>query len=628
MFKSGGMQQHWRLLLTWGTIDAVIILSTYISTYLIYALVIPVNLSVSFGFVLAAIIITLTSLYLAKTYHRIWSRTSGHEITTIIGAVAAAAAVVLILNQIIVPHPSSAGVILLTNILLTGILISVRFRSRVINGLVWRWRAVWHQEFPKIEKTRVLVIGAGESGQALAWRLKHRLSGHHLQVVGFIDDDRAKQSLLVEGCPVLGTRHDIIRIASERRIDLIVLAIHNIKGPDFREILGYCEKTNARIKIVPDVLASIKSTASSALLRDVQPEDLIGRRVVARHQDVDLSPVMNKVVLITGAAGSIGAELSEQFLSYQPHHLLLLDNNESALHDLFIGMQTKMPALTITPLLVDITNLAALEGVFERYAPSVVFHAAAYKHVPMLELYPDEAVRVNVGGTRNLICLSKKHSVERFVLISTDKAVNSQSVMGASKRICELMIHAVSQERNHQTLFTAVRFGNVLGSRGSVVPIFERQIKLGGPVTVTHKDMTRYFMSISEAANLVIHAACMTEGDDIFVLRMGEVVRILDIAERMIRLQGLRPYTDIEILITGARPGEKITEELHDEREAPRPTVHPDIIKLSNWLDSFSADRLWLDIKALLAMRFDTNHSALAHFQSITSQDLTSIQME
>jgi len=269
-------------------------------------------------------------------------------------------------------------------------------------------------------------------------------------------------------------------------------------------------------------------------------------------------------------------------LRYKPRHLLILDNNESNLHDLHVGLLAQYPNLAITPVLVDVTRAADVQAIFERYQPQVVYHTAAYKHVPMMEKYPNEALRVNIGGTLHVARAAQTHKSERFVLISTDKAVRPSSVMGASKRVCELLVHALAQE-TQTTRFTAVRFGNVLGSRGSVVPTFNRQIDNGGPVTVTHPEMSRFFMSIAEAVNLVIHAAAMTQGDDMYVLRMGEEVRIVDIAERMIRLRGLRPYTDIPIEFIGIRAGEKLHEEVYDEHEAPQATIHPHILQVSDW---------------------------------------------
>jgi FlaA1/EpsC-like NDP-sugar epimerase len=461
----------------------------------------------------------------------------------------------------------------------------------------------------------VLIIGAGESGQDLALRLKHRLPGNRYHVVGFIDDDPEKQNMYVEGCRVLGTRSDIVRLSNFYNVDLIVVAIHNVSGPDFREILSYCELTRALIKVVPDLEALVTSRQTKALLRDVQVEDYIGRTVVSQHEDVDLSPVTGKVILVTGAAGSIGSELSRQIFHYHPKKVLVLDNNESGLHDLVTELKAAHPNAPVVPALIDITAPASLRAFFKEHKPQIVFHAAAYKHVPMLEFYPEQALRVNIHGTVNLAELSLNNGVERFVLISTDKAVCPSSVMGASKRVCELLLHALSHSHIGNTIFTSVRFGNVLGSRGSVVPTFNRQIDSGGPVTVTHEEMTRYFMSIPEAVNLIIHAASMTQGDDIFVLRMGEVVRIVELAERMIRMRGLRPYIDIGIEFTGMRPGEKMHEALFNDHEKPLETLHPHIVKIEDWGNGFDLS-LFLEGLGKLSHSFTSEH-ALSTLQNI-----------
>ena len=427
----------------------------------------------------------------------------------------------------------------------------------------------------------VLIIGAGESGQTLAWRMRHRFNTNEYKVIGFIDDDPQKLDLYVEDLPVLGDRFALPEIVKQKRIDLIVVAIHNIDGPSFRRLLAICEKTQARIKVAPNMLKLLGQISQVAPLRDVQPEDLIGRSSIKHHTGVNLSPMMNRRILITGAAGSIGSELCRQITRYEPELLILLDNNESNLHNLFVTFKTAYPDLKSVPVLADVTNRVSILSVFKTYRPQIVFHAAAYKHVPILEEFPEQALHVNIGGTINLVELAAEYHVERFVLISTDKAVKPSSVMGASKQTCETIIRAQAQIGIGQTRFTAVRFGNVLGSRGSVVPTFNQQIEHGGPITITHQEMTRYFMSIDEAANLVIHAACMTNGDEIFLLRMGEKVRILDLAERMIRLRGLRPYDDIPITFIGVRPGEKLHEELHTSGEEPGETEHPHIFKLN-----------------------------------------------
>lgn len=522
-----------------------------------------------------------------KVYHRIWERTSGHSIIILLDAVVIVTVPTILIVATANPRPLSIGIVLFGNLLAFICIAGVRYRSRLISGFAWRWHAWWSKKLPE-PQISTLIVGAGESGQALAWRMKHRSGDRFHKIIGFVDDDAAKRGLIVEGSPVLGACSEIPGLVASHHIELIAVAIHNITSTAFRDILLYCEQTDARIKIVPDILKQINSIENVTVLRDIEPEDLLGRGVISRHEAVDLSPVLEKSILVTGAAGSIGSELSRQIMSYQPKQVVLLDNNESGLHDLVLEVKDKHPELTIIPVLGDITICESMRAIFEKYRPEVVFHAAAYKHVPMLEYHPGEAIRVNIGGTKLLADLAHEYAIERFVLISTDKAVDPSSVMGASKRVCELLLHALSLQHGGSTLFTAVRFGNVLGSRGSVVPMFTTQIEHGGPVTVTHPEMTRYFMSIPEAVNLIIHAASMTNGNDIFILQMGAVIRIVELAERLIRLRGLRPHQDIQIQYTGIRPGEKMHEALYSGAEQPCPTAHPNIIKLNTWHDDFS----------------------------------------
>lgn len=567
-------------------LDILVVIIAYTIIIETFAAASNINYTASLAFVFVVAVVNVSALYALGVYQRLWSRTSGHEATLIIYAVILASLIITVVNIFYERHPLPFRIVILGNLISCAGFIVVRYRSRLAVSFNWRWRAAIWGRAPRTEPTtRVLIVGAGESGQALAWRMLHRFNyrnhGRH-DVVGFIDDDPEKQKMFVEGRRVLGTRNDIRRIAREFNVELIVIAIHHIKGTAFREILQACEQTNAMIKVVPDLEALVSDTSSPTLLRDVQAEDLLGRNPVDLPESMDLSPVMSKVILISGAAGSIGSELSRQIMEYKPTKAILLDNNESGLHDLNVELRSKFPDIDIVPALADITIHGSVKMLFSDHRPQIVFHAAAYKHVPMLEYYPGEAIRVNIGGTKNIASLAQEYGVERFVLISSDKAVNPSNIMGASKRSCELLINALSENPDHHTLFASVRFGNVLGSRGSVVPTFNQQIESGGPVTVTDENMTRYFMSIPEAVNLIIHAACLTHGNDIYVLQMGEEVPILELAERMIRLRGLRPYKDIEIKFTGVRPGEKLHEELFHGDEKPAETKHPHIMRVNN----------------------------------------------
>lgn len=595
--------------------DMVTVVAAYIIVYGIYQERIFHNPALNAWFIVLAAVMLVGSLYLFGAYRRIWERTSGHGIILLINATVVPSLLLLLFTLIINPRPLSIATVLFGNLIAFVGLVGVRYRSRLISGFAWRWRA-WLR---KADDTRehVLIVGAGEAGQFIALSLKHGSANRRFKVVGFVDDDPEKQGMFVEGSPVLGTCREIQQLTRRVEIDLIVVAIHNISGPAFRSILAQCERTNARIKVLPDVIGQFQATQHAGLLRDVRPEDLLGRGVISKHDNVDLTLIADKIILITGAAGSIGSELSRQILDYAPKQVILMDNNESGLHDLHMDILALKKSIDVQMCLGDITIEEQTQRIFEHYRPQIVFHAAAYKHVPLLESHPTEAVRINIHGTRIIAELALQYHVERFVLISTDKAVNPSSVMGTSKRICELLMHYLMCHKDCLTLFTSVRFGNVLGSRGSVVPTFTQQIERGGPVTVTHPEMTRYFMTIPEAVNLIIHAAALTCGDDIFILQMGEVVRIVDLAERLIRLRGLRPYTDIPIVFTGVRPGEKMHEELYSEHERPEPTPHPSIIKLHTWSDNFNCEQFAQQINTLITDGYRNNSDILAMMRAM-----------
>jgi FlaA1/EpsC-like NDP-sugar epimerase len=424
---------------------------------------------------------------------------------------------------------------------------------------------------------RTLIIGAGAAAERLLREVQRDRESDICPLV-IVDDDPSKQGMRLHGVPVLGGIERLAELAAKGRVELLVIAIPSATREQMRAIVESCMATGVDFKIVPSIRELLDGRARLGQLRNVQIEDLLGREAVDLGLDGPRSDLEGRVVLVTGGAGSIGSELARQIAGFNPARLIVLDQAESPLYFVHLDLAQAHPGLPLTPIVADVTDRGRMERVFARYRPDFVFHAAAYKHVPLMENNVVEAVRNNVLGTLCVAECAARFGAEKFVLISTDKAVHPSSVMGATKRVAEQVVLGWPALRRASTDFRAVRFGNVLGSDGSVIPLFKRQMAAGQPLTVTHPEVTRYFMTIPEAVQLVLQAAALPEAAGrISMLEMGEPVRIVDLAENLVRLSGLEPHTDVRIVFTGLRPGEKLHEELVSELEASVPTTVPKV---------------------------------------------------
>jgi len=529
---------------------------------------IPVQYLESF-FSLALIftVVRLACFYFFGLYNRLWRYASIGELITVIIAVSVGTAIILALSYFLIlpgvlPLPRSVYILSwLLNILLIG-------GSR----LVWRMYSDGHSYYGQQKGGKpVLIVGAGDSGLLVAKELKrHYNSG--VNIVGFVDDDPIKQNLTALGIPILGNRSVIKNLVERYAVQEIILAIPSAEGKVVREIVEICQGTKAKLKILPGVYDLIEGNVTINQIREVQFEDLLGRDPFKVDLEGISQYLHEQVVLVTGAGGSIGSELCRQIVNFSPAKLLLLDNCENNIYDIELELRKINPNIELYPLVKDVRDRKAMEKVFKLHKPQVVFHSAAHKHVPLMETNPEEAIKNNVMGTYNVAYAADFFGANKFVFISTDKAVNPTSVMGASKRVAEMFIQLM--DSTSKTNFVAVRFGNVLGSRGSVIPLFKKQIAEGGPITLTHEEMVRYFMTIPEAVQLVIQAGAIAKGGEIFVLDMGEPVKIMDLARTLIKLSGFEPNIDIEIVVTGMRPGEKLYEELLTLEEGVNATAH------------------------------------------------------
>ncbi len=467
----------------------------------------------------------------------------------------------------------------------------------VLGGARFAVRAYTERARTDGAQRNTLVVGAGEAGSAIVRELKQN-PGLNYNPVGFVDDDLSKKGVKIHGVKVLGSTDALPELVKEHRASCVMIAIPQVKGRLVERIIAKCRECKVDFKILPPIGELINKPPSISQVRQLRVEDLLEREPVTLDMDQIRGRIEDKVLLVTGAGGSIGSELVRQAAALNPRQLVLLDRSENDLFKLGHELSRKFPHLDYVPVVGDIQDVTLLRDVFATHRPQSVFHAAAYKHVPMMERNCFQAITNNIFGTYNVALLSRQYRVEDFVLISSDKAVNPTNIMGVTKRVAELIMQGLQE--NGTTRFMAVRFGNVLGSNGSALPLFEQQIAAGGPVTVTHPDARRYFMTIPEAVQLVLQASSMGKGGEIFVLDMGEPVRILDLVRNLIRLSGFEPDRDIKIDFVGLRPGEKMFEELKLEGEDVKPTAHEKIRLLTGSRTTFEQISSWLDELSVL----------------------------
>lgn len=514
--------------------------------------------------------------YFFGIYLRLWRYASIRELLLILSAVTTASVIIsgimlgLFLSNVFPGFPRS--------VLIIDWLLSIMFAG----GLRFIFRLM--AENPSLaakgnlirsrRNKLVLVIGAGDAG-AMVVRELQKNPQLSMKPIGFLDDDPAKKDSKIHGVPVLASLEQIGYILELQNVDEVIIAIPSAAGKIVRKVTEVCRRKGVAFRTMPGLYELLGGDVSVRRLREVDIFDLLRREPVRMDTEALGESLENRVVMVTGAGGSIGSELCRQIARLSPAKLLMLGHGENSIFSALLSLKERFPMLEIVPLIADVRDVPRLSVIFDRWAPEVIFHTAAHKHVPLMESNVEEAVTNNILGTQNIVKTALEHDIARLVMISTDKAIRPVSVMGATKRIAEMLV--LDAARRFECAFTVVRFGNVLGSRGSVVPRFKRQIAAGGPVTVTHPEMKRYFMTIPEAVHLVLQASSMSKGGENYILDMGEPVKILDLAEDLIRLSGLEPGKDIEIVFSGIRPGEKLSEDLWDKGFAYSPTSHPDI---------------------------------------------------
>ncbi len=579
-------------------LDIISIILSYI-----FAFFIKFGMNVSSGYIHRytrimplIIILYLIPLSIFKMYRSLWSNVGIDEVLNGLIACNIGTLLTYIFNKVL-NYQIPFSIQLASGIFIFFLITCLRVSYRVYRRIV-----IYEIGKNLNYKKRVLVIGAGSCAHIVIDEM-FKNKEMNMMPVGIIDDNNIKKGTFLRGVKVLGNRKDIKKIVKEREVDLILIAISKISAKDKKEILEICQQTNIKTKVIPGVYEIMDGQVNLTKMRDVNLKDLLGREEIKLDKEYVGSYLENKVVLVTGGGGSIGSELCRQISRFNPKKLLILDIYENSVYDLQNELSRTVPNIEKIVIIASVRDRKRMANIFKKYKPQVVFHAAAHKHVPLMENNPGEAIKNNVVGTLNTAELASNYGAERFVLISTDKAVNPTNIMGASKRLCEMIIQGLNKKSS--TEFVAVRFGNVLGSNGSVIPLFKKQIKEGGPITLTHKDITRYFMLIPEAVQLVLQASAYANGGEIFVLDMGSPVKIYDLAENLIKLSGLKPYEDIDIKITGLREGEKLYEELLMSEEGLEKTPHEKIF--IGRPGDFDINELKKDISELLDFAISEN---------------------
>ncbi len=550
-------------------------------------------------------LVTLAIFWIFRMYHSLWQYASIAEVYKIVEA-CVVTEIVHISVTLFMDWRLPRSCYFLTGVFLMVMMCASRFMYRIIRTALQNYRH-------SLSQIKIMIVGAGEATNMLMREIENSRYLENSKVVCIIDDDPKKVGRFIRGVKIVGNRERIKEYARYYDIDEIILAIPSASHEEQRKILNICKETPCNLKIIPGVYQMVDGEFSIQNIRNVDVLDLLGRDPVEVDLDSIMGYVKGKTIMVTGGGGSIGSELCRQIISHKPERLIIFDIYENSAYDIQQELKMSNPDADVVTLIGSVRNTTRLESVFSQYKPDIVYHAAAHKHVPLMEVSPNEAVKNNVVGTWNVAKMADKYGVKRFVMISTDKAVNPTNVMGATKRICEMIIQAYNDIS--KTEFVAVRFGNVLGSNGSVIPLFKKQIEAGGPVTVTHPDIIRYFMTIPEAVSLVLQAGAYAKGGEIFILDMGEPVRIDDLAKNLIRLSGYTLGVDMEIKYTGLRPGEKLYEELLMDEEGLQETKNK-LIHIGKPIQ-FNKDTFFDELEELKEIAYDESEDIRRYIKKV-----------